>query len=158
HPGGRPGRDRRGDRDSGGGSPTPRAPAAGRTGTGTARPRTDRDMSDADRADRITEEPELTPEAAEAILRRLIGTPLPAAPGKSPGIPVPPPREDAPLPPAEQLALTDPGAEGVSQVGSGDHFRGLLEAAPDALLIVSADGAIVLANAQAERLFGYRRE
>jgi PAS domain S-box-containing protein len=43
-------------------------------------------------------------------------------------------------------------------IESGTKYRGLLEAAPDAMIVVNPSGEIVLLNLQAEKQFGYRRD
>lgn len=55
------------------------------------------------------------------------------------------------------VTMTGTGQDVTERRLSEDRFRQLLEASPDAFIIVDAQGRIVRINEQTERLFGYKR-
>ena len=62
----------------------------------------------------------------------------------------------------EEYALVALVALEIAQISAqrrqADHFRNLIESAPDAMVIVDGSGCIMMVNAGLEQLFGYQRD
>jgi len=95
-----------------------------------------------------TSTPEVRPMGAglELLARRRDGSEFPAEISLSP------------LQTADGLLVSAAIRDITDRKRADEQFRGLLEAAPDAMVIVDSDGRIALVNRQTERLFGYHRQ
>ncbi len=103
----------------------------------------------------LLEEEPLTFEQAEAVLRSLAGDMTSEAPSRS-AIVAALPRAGAPGP--DVSATLAEAREFTAPRWSEKSMWGLLEAAPDGIVVINQGGAIVLVNSQTEKMFGYPRE
>jgi PAS domain S-box-containing protein len=101
------------------------------------------------------DEAPLTFEQAEALLKQLAGDVTPQAPSR-PAVPAPLPAAVAPSP-DDSAKAADPRPFAGPR-WSEKTMWSLVEAAPDGIVVINQDGAIVLVNSQTEKMFGYPRE
>ena len=64
----------------------------------------------------------------------------------------------SPITSGSETLITSIIRDVTAQRAAEAHFRALLEAAPDGMVVVDVAGKIVIVNSQTERLFGYARE
>jgi PAS domain S-box-containing protein len=98
-----------------------------------------------------------TRSAAEALAQQ-IGTGIELSGRRKDGSEFPIEIMLSPLESAEGILVTAAVRDISARKTSEARYRGLLEAAPDAMVVVNQGGEIVLLNAQAETQFGYRRD